>query len=158
MLTGRRYETFTVHSVVQNFRTSDCDWLMPHAPGLRTQTRVSLTDSLKRRELLEEFLFWYFDSFLIPLLKVRSWILMTETATHVINRTPSISQNHKHSAIRCYIFGRTTGTSSAGLLWSVCARILSKSWIRWVSYHSVRFIQLHMACRRMRNRFCGSES
>ena len=43
---------------------------MPHTPGALKQTRVSVTDSLKRRELSEEFLFWYFDGFLIPLLKV----------------------------------------------------------------------------------------
>lgn len=36
----------------------------------KVQSRVSVTDALKRRELLEEFIFWYFDSFLIPLLKV----------------------------------------------------------------------------------------
>jgi telomerase reverse transcriptase len=34
------------------------------------QRRVPVTDSLKRRELLEEFIFWYFDSFVLPLLRV----------------------------------------------------------------------------------------
>ena len=29
----------------------------------------------KRRELLEEFVFWYFDGFLVPLLKVRIWVM-----------------------------------------------------------------------------------
>ena len=44
----------------------ECDWLAPDS----AQPRVALTDALKRRELLEDFLFWYFDSFLIPLLRV----------------------------------------------------------------------------------------
>lgn len=66
MVSARRYETLTVHHVLQNLRTSDCEWLMPHKP----QSRVSETDALKRRELLEEFIYWYFDAFLIPLLKV----------------------------------------------------------------------------------------
>jgi telomerase reverse transcriptase len=44
---------------------------MPPGEGIRKQTRVSVTDSLKRRELIEEFIFWYFDSFLLPLLRVR---------------------------------------------------------------------------------------
>ncbi len=66
MVSARRYETLTVHHVLQSFRTSDCEWLMPSRP----QCRVSETDALRRRELLEEFMFWYFDSFLIPLLKV----------------------------------------------------------------------------------------
>ena len=59
-----------MHNVLQGFRTADCEWLMPHTPGALKQARVSVTDSLKRRELIEEFLFWYFDGFLIPLLKV----------------------------------------------------------------------------------------
>ena len=70
MIVARRYETLTVHTVLQHFQTSDCEWLMPNSEGALKQARVSVTDSLKRRELLEEFLFWYFDSFLIPLLKV----------------------------------------------------------------------------------------
>ncbi|PIL35516.1 hypothetical protein GSI_02244 [Ganoderma sinense ZZ0214-1] len=74
MITARRYETSTVHNVLQGFRTTDCDWLMPHTPGARKQSRVSVTDSLKRRELAEEFLFWYFDGFLIPLLKTTFYV------------------------------------------------------------------------------------
>lgn len=34
-----------------------------------------MSDSLKRRELLEDFLFWYFDSFVLSLLKVGSFII-----------------------------------------------------------------------------------
>lgn len=43
---------------------------MPSGAAFHKQTRVSVSDSLKRRELLEEFLFWYFDSFISLLLKV----------------------------------------------------------------------------------------
>lgn len=67
----RRYETFTLHTLLQGFRTSDCEWLMPDSPGALKQSHVSVTDSFKRLELLQEFLLWYFDSFLIPLLRVR---------------------------------------------------------------------------------------
>ena len=70
MILARRYETSTVHNVLQGFRTADCDWLMPHTAGALKQARVSVTDALKRRELVEDFLFWYFDGFLLPLLKV----------------------------------------------------------------------------------------
>jgi len=31
---------------------------------------TNVTDSLKRREIFEEFVFWYFNSFLLPLLSV----------------------------------------------------------------------------------------
>ena len=67
----RRYETLTLHRVLQHFSTSACDWFAPATAHVIKQTRVSVSDSLKRRELLEDFLFWYFDSFVLPLLKVR---------------------------------------------------------------------------------------
>ena len=74
MIVARRYETLTVHEVLQRFRISDCEWLMPQSRGALKQSRVSITDSLKRRELLEDFMFWYFESFLVPLLKVsKEW-------------------------------------------------------------------------------------
>lgn len=67
----RRFETLNLHRVLQGFSTSDCEWLMPPGRAALRQGRVSVSDSLKRRELLEDFVFWYFDSFVIPLLKVR---------------------------------------------------------------------------------------
>jgi len=67
---SRRYETLTLHRILQGFSTSACDWLFPTGKGARKQSRVSVSDALKRAELLEEFLFWYFDSFVLPLLKV----------------------------------------------------------------------------------------
>lgn len=66
----RRFETLTLHNVLQGFSTTDCDWLMPPGTAVHKQTRVSVSDALKRRELLEEFIFWYFDSFVSHLLKV----------------------------------------------------------------------------------------
>ncbi|KAF5359331.1 hypothetical protein D9756_003256 [Leucocoprinus leucothites] len=68
-ITGRRFETLSLHDVLQGFSTSDCDWLIPPGSGARQQHRVSVSDALKRRELLDEFLFWFFDSFVLPLIK-----------------------------------------------------------------------------------------
>jgi telomerase reverse transcriptase len=68
-ITCRRYETLSLHHVLQRFSTADCDWLILPGPGARRQARVSVSDALKRRELLEEFLFWYLDSFVLPLLR-----------------------------------------------------------------------------------------
>lgn len=70
----RRHETFTLHYTLQGFSTADCDWVMPHGTGMIKQTRVSVTDALKRRELLEEFMFWYFDSFVIPLVNTTFYV------------------------------------------------------------------------------------
>jgi telomerase reverse transcriptase len=69
---ARRFETFSLHFLLQGFSTADCEWLMPPGEKAREQGRVCVSDSLKRRELLEEFMFWYFDGFLMPLLKVGS--------------------------------------------------------------------------------------
>ena len=68
----RRYETLSLHTLLQGLRTSDCDWLA--LPDARNRTRVPVSDSLKRRELLEDFIFWYFDGFLLPLLKAHFYI------------------------------------------------------------------------------------
>lgn len=73
-IVARRFETVSLHHVLQGFSATDCDWLIPRgAPGYHG--RVPVTDSLKRRELLEEFMFWYFDSFVIPLIKVRGGLM-----------------------------------------------------------------------------------
>ena len=93
MIVMRRYETTTVHNVLQGFRTADCDWLMPHTPGALKQARVSVTDALKRRELLEEFVLWYFDGFLIPLLKVR--LARLRSATTMTRCTDARTYMHR---------------------------------------------------------------
>lgn len=66
---GHRLETFTLHTVMQNFSSQECEWLLPLSTRALYQ-RPSVTDALKRRELIEEFLYWYFDSFVLPLIRV----------------------------------------------------------------------------------------
>lgn len=70
-IVARRFETVSLHHVLQGLSTTDCDWLIPRGVPGCFHGRVPVTDSLKRRELLEEFMLWYFDSFVIPLIKVR---------------------------------------------------------------------------------------
>lgn len=65
----RRYESITLHSVLQGFKVNDCVWLAP--AGFYEVSRITEGDARKRRELLAEFVWWLFDGFLIPLLKVR---------------------------------------------------------------------------------------
>ncbi|RXW18136.1 hypothetical protein EST38_g7715 [Candolleomyces aberdarensis] len=71
---ARRFESFSIHFLLQGFSTADCEWLMPPGEKAKAQGRVCVSDSLKRRELLEEFMFWYFDGFLMPLLKTTFYI------------------------------------------------------------------------------------
>lgn len=56
----------SLHGIMQGLSTAGCKWTTsnnassPHIPA---------SDSLKRRELLEEFIIWYFGSFVAPLLR-----------------------------------------------------------------------------------------
>ena len=67
MISARRFETLTLHNVLQQLSTSECEWL--HASATFKQ-RPNVYEMRKRREILEEFVYWYFDSFIRSLLKV----------------------------------------------------------------------------------------
>ncbi|KAG8899700.1 hypothetical protein FRB99_006494 [Tulasnella sp. 403] len=64
----RRFETITLHDVLQGLSTADCDWLVVEGAGAQSQ-RSSASDDLKKKEIFHEFLYWYFESFVSPLLK-----------------------------------------------------------------------------------------
>jgi len=51
---------------MQGFKVDDCAWL---AAGPRAD-KISVNEALKRRDLIHELLYWFFDGFLVPLLKV----------------------------------------------------------------------------------------
>src|SRR3954470_9240094 len=57
---------------------STLSWLRP--PGQDTTTKMAKTDFDKRQEMFMEFVYWVFDSFLIPL--VRSNFHVTESNVH----------------------------------------------------------------------------
>lgn len=63
-----------MHTVMQGFSVKACRWLEPDnfIPG----DRVSAGDAKKRKELVEEFIWWLFEDVLIPLLKVRTHSLV----------------------------------------------------------------------------------
>lgn len=63
----RRYESMSLHDVLQNMNLSGIDWLAP--PQLNTADPLSATDFAKRKELMAELLYYLFDSFLIPLIR-----------------------------------------------------------------------------------------
>jgi telomerase reverse transcriptase len=68
-VSSRRYETTTLHSICQNLKFLEFEWSLAPLHSDKV-TQRSLSDAKKGRELVEEFLYWYFDSFLVPLLKV----------------------------------------------------------------------------------------
>ena len=57
----------SLHNIMQGLSTTDCEWTSSNASSSYTP----VSDSLKRRELLEEFIVWYFGSFVAPLLRAR---------------------------------------------------------------------------------------
>ncbi|CDZ98129.1 telomerase reverse transcriptase [Phaffia rhodozyma] len=74
----RRYETMTLHTVLQGFSILECGWLEPG--NFVRGSRVSEGDARKRKELAAEFLLWLFEGFLIPLL--RTCFYITESTAY----------------------------------------------------------------------------
>ncbi|RYP54201.1 hypothetical protein DL768_000980 [Monosporascus sp. mg162] len=70
----RRFEGMSLHEVVQGIKIANIDWLAP--PRLMSN-KTSQTDMQKRVELFYEFLYFIFDSLLIPL--IRSNFYVTES-------------------------------------------------------------------------------
>ncbi|KAL7268429.1 Telomerase reverse transcriptase [Rhizina undulata] len=77
----RRYESLTLHEIMQGLRLTDFAWLAPvNSPNFNPTAKLSLGDANKRKELLAEFIYWLFDSFLMPLLSSHFYI--TESNRH----------------------------------------------------------------------------
>ncbi|RMZ79164.1 hypothetical protein DV738_g3553, partial [Chaetothyriales sp. CBS 135597] len=73
---ARRFETLSLHQVIQHMKIKSVEWLDPH-PTRRPQN-VSKSDMAKRTEIFYEFIYYVFDSLLIPL--IRSNFYVTEAA------------------------------------------------------------------------------
>lgn len=90
----RKFESLTLHQVTQNMQVDiPCNfprlmltdlqiaslaWLRP--PGQKQDAKIAKSDFDKRKELFLEFVYWLFDSFLIPL--IRSNFHVTESNVH----------------------------------------------------------------------------
>ncbi|KAG9103388.1 hypothetical protein FRC06_011131 [Ceratobasidium sp. 370] len=77
VITQRRFETLTLHTLMQRLRVADCEWL-----GETKDRRVCQSDALKRAELLREFVYWFFDSFLMPLIRTSFYVTETSALQH----------------------------------------------------------------------------
>ncbi|KAK6841330.1 oxoglutarate iron-dependent oxygenase [Apiospora arundinis] len=73
----RRFEGMYLHEAMQGMKVTDISWL---APQRLMANKTSQTDIQKRLELFHEFLYYVFDSLLIPL--IRSNFYVTESNTH----------------------------------------------------------------------------
>ncbi|KAK4951839.1 Telomerase reverse transcriptase [Elasticomyces elasticus] len=74
----RRYETLSIHDILQDLKIRSVDWLAP--PNVTRDLKLSATDYAKRRELMAELVYYLFDSFLIPL--IRGTFHVTESNVH----------------------------------------------------------------------------
>lgn len=61
----------SLHNIMQGLSTTACKWT---ASGGAPSSHTPVSGSLKRRELLEEFIVWYFGSFVAPLLRASLYL------------------------------------------------------------------------------------
>ncbi|RMD43955.1 hypothetical protein DV735_g1255, partial [Chaetothyriales sp. CBS 134920] len=73
---ARRFETLSLHQVTQHIKIKSVEWLGPHP--VRRHVNVCKSDMAKRTEIFHEFIYYLFDSLLIPL--IRSNFYVTEAA------------------------------------------------------------------------------
>jgi telomerase reverse transcriptase len=77
----RRYESFSLHDVMQGIGIKDVDWLKPLKPhGIAGDSSMSRSDFATRKDIFAELLYYMFDSYLIPL--IRSHFHVTESGVH----------------------------------------------------------------------------
>ncbi|KAK3185317.1 Telomerase reverse transcriptase [Lecanicillium sp. MT-2017a] len=76
-ITLRRYESANLHDLLQGFKLSNLEWLQ--LPNQGTQ-KPSQTETKKQQEIFLEFLYYVFDSLVMPLL--RSCFYITESNSH----------------------------------------------------------------------------
>ncbi|KAJ5729255.1 Telomere reverse transcriptase [Penicillium malachiteum] len=79
----RRFESLSLHEVCKGLKVASISWLA--SPNLcdstgKTKAKMALSDFKKRTEILHEFVYYIFDSILIPL--VRANFYVTESQTH----------------------------------------------------------------------------
>lgn len=74
----RKFESLNLHEVVQGLKVKSIEWLKPEV--VNNAQKSSITDTRKREELLQEFVYYLFDSLLIPLLSSNFYI--TESGVH----------------------------------------------------------------------------
>lgn len=74
----RRFESLSLHAVSQGLKLTSMTWLNP--AHVNQSMKVAASDIQKRKEIMLEFLYYVFDSLLIPL--IRSNFHVTESNVH----------------------------------------------------------------------------
>lgn len=77
----RRFESLNLHEVCQGLKITCTPWLAtPQALSSPQRPKLCRSDMQKRTELLHEFIYFLFDSVVIPLLRTNFYV--TESQTH----------------------------------------------------------------------------
>lgn len=126
----RRYESLTLHDVLQGFSIADCEWLVPTGAKARAQ-RAAQSDDLKRREILQEWMWWFFVNFVMSILKVRRSVgrVALGPADTLKLRRRSTSPSRQLCGTECCTFGKTTGFGCVNQCSRSCVRCTSR-WSR----------------------------
>lgn len=64
---ARRYENMSMHQVMQGIKLENISWLQGKQ---NSKSRPSITNLQRRREILQAFLLWLFDAFIVDLIRV----------------------------------------------------------------------------------------
>lgn len=73
-----RFESLTLHEVMHGIKITEIPWIAPSEELYRC--KVSQSDITKRQDIFSEFVYYVFDSLLIPL--IRSNFYVTESGAH----------------------------------------------------------------------------
>ncbi|KAJ5752542.1 Telomere reverse transcriptase [Penicillium odoratum] len=79
----RRFESLSLHEVCIGLKVANISWLASpklHNSHGGTDTKMAMSDFQKRTEMLHDFVYYIFDSILLPL--VRANFYVTESQTH----------------------------------------------------------------------------
>ncbi|KAK6344067.1 hypothetical protein TWF696_007713 [Orbilia brochopaga] len=80
----RRYESLTLHNVLQGFKLTDFQWLHQKQPSPTGKVKLDAADMKQCTSLFAEFIYYLFDSLVIPL--IRAHFYVTESTSDK-NRT-----------------------------------------------------------------------
>ncbi|CZR51337.1 related to telomerase reverse transcriptase [Phialocephala subalpina] len=73
----QRFANFSLHHVTQGIKISDINWL---GPAHTARAKLAQSDTQKRWEIFHEFLYYLFDSLLIPLIRANFHVTESNVA------------------------------------------------------------------------------
>lgn len=92
-VSARRHETFSVHQLMQGISLTDCAWLNStrRNGAIGERTRSTPTESAKKRAMMESFLRWLIEDYVVDLLRVGVvTILLVQGDRESDNNIPSL--------------------------------------------------------------------